>query len=153
TAQTARDAAESSDSSVASPAKPTTRQALLVARRTRGQRLWRAGIVVIVLTMFLLAALLLPSGNRDAVLSRLMPPTPTTTPVPQPSDDAFLWEHTVPWGQLLIDGKPGPIVSGAPLEQDGQRFPQDVAFYLGRGPHLLEYHADGFPTLRCTVTV
>jgi hypothetical protein len=59
----------------------------------------------------------------------------------------------VPWGQLLIDGKPGPIVSGAPQEQEVQRFPEDVTFHLGRGPHTLEYHADGFPTLRCTVSV
>ena len=73
--------------------------------------------------------------------------------MPQPGDNAFLWEHSVPWGQLVIDGKPGPNVSGAALAQEGQRFPEDVTFHLGRGPHTLEYYADGFPTLQCTVSV
>jgi hypothetical protein len=151
--QNGDDASVSPDSHSASAASPHVRQVSVVARHTRAQRFWRTGSIVAILTAFLLAALLLPSGNREAVLSRLTPPTPTTTPIPQPSDDAFLWEHSVPWGQLLIDGKPGPIVSGAPVAQDTQRFPEDVAFYLGRGPHTLEYHADGFPTLQCTVTV
>jgi hypothetical protein len=150
--QTTGDAIAPSDSNSAHPATPPTRQVSL-APRTRAQRVWRTGSIVAILTAFLLTALLLPSGNREAVLSRLTPPTPTTTPVPQPSDDAFLWEHSVPWGQLLIDGKPGPIVSGSALGQEGKRFPEEVAFYLGRGPHTIEYHADGFPTVRCRVTV
>jgi hypothetical protein len=150
-AQNANDAAVAPDS--LSAATSPARRVSVVARHTRAQRFWRMGSTIAILTTFLLAALLLPSGNRDAALSLITPPTPTTTPVPQPSDDAFLWEHTVPWGQLLIDGKSGPIVSGAPVAQNAQRFPEDVAFHLGRGPHTLEYHADGFPTVRCRVTV
>jgi hypothetical protein len=152
-AQNAGDASAPSDSSSARPSKRPARQVSLAAQRTRAQRLLRMGCIIIVLTAFILIALLLPSGNRDALVNRLIPPIPSPTALPQPGDDAFLWEHSVPWGQLLIDGRPGPIVSGAALAQEGQRPPEDVTFHLRRGQHTLEYHADGFPTLRCTVSV
>jgi hypothetical protein len=59
----------------------------------------------------------------------------------------------VPWGQLVIDGKPGPDVRGSAIKQDAQGAPQGAAFHLARGRHTLEYRADPFPTLACRVSV
>jgi hypothetical protein len=132
---------------------PTAHYISMATRLPHHQRFFRAGSVVTILALLLVFILLVPTSSRDAFLHVLIPPTPAPTAVPQPGDNAFLWEHSVPWGQLLIDGKPGPNVSGSAGAQEGQRFPEDVTFHLGRGRHTLEYHADEFPTLRCTVSV
>jgi hypothetical protein len=81
------------------------------------------------------------------------PPTPVPTATPQAGDDAFLWEHSVPWGQLVIDGKPGPDVRGSAVQGDAQGFPQGAAFHLARGRHALEYRASPFRSLVCRVSV
>jgi hypothetical protein len=112
-----------------------------------------AGSALLVLTLLLCGVFLLPSGNRAAVLRALTPPTPSPTAPPQAGDDAFLWEHSVPWGQLLIDSKPGPDVGGPAFQQDAQGAPHVVLFHLARGRHSLEYHASPFHPLACRVSV
>jgi hypothetical protein len=111
------------------------------------------GSAVLLLALLLCAVLLAPTGNRDAVLHLLTPPTPFPAATPLLGDDAFLWEHSVPWGQLFVDGAPGPDVRGSAITQDAQGPPQGAAFRLARGPHLLEYRAAPFPTLVCRVSV
>ena len=97
------------------------RRISLAARRPHSQRLLRAGSAITLLAILVAAILLLPTGNRDAFLRLVTPPTPLPTATPQAGDDAFLWEHAVPWGRLFIDGKPGPNVQrvgGAPERVD-----------------------------------
>ena len=72
--------------------------------------------------------LIAPSPYRHAVprpdrKSRIAPHAlsfPTAAPMApiQSGNDTFLWEHAVPWGRLLIDGKPGPALVGAGLSDD-----------------------------------
>jgi hypothetical protein len=130
---------------------PPARRISLAARRPQAQRLLRAGSAITLLAVLITAVLLLPTSNREAFL-RLVTPPPFPTATPQPGNDAFLWEHTVPWGQLFIDGKPGPDVSGSAVRQsDG--LPEGAVFHLARGHHTIEYRAAPFPTLKCVLTV
>jgi hypothetical protein len=135
-----------------SPA-PVAQRLSLSARLPRPQRLLRAGSVVALLILLVCAVLLIPTSNRDAVLHLLTPPTAVPTAIPRAGDDAFLWEHSVPWGQLFIDGKPGPDVRGSAEQFDAQGFPDGALFHLLRGRHFLEYRAYPFPTLACRVSV
>ncbi|HEY7092122.1 MAG TPA: hypothetical protein VH393_03025 [Ktedonobacterales bacterium] len=135
-----------------SPDAPPIRRISLAARRTRMQRLLRAGAAITLLAVLVAAILLLPTGNRDAFLGLVTPPTPFPTETPQPGNDGFLWEHTVPWGQLFIDGKPGPDVSGSAVRQSAG-LPEGAVFHLARGHHTIEYRAAPFPTLKCVLTV
>jgi hypothetical protein len=131
---------------------PPTHRVSLAARRPQMQRLLRAAAAATLLAVLVAAILLLPSGNRDAFLGLVTPPTPFPTNTPQPGNDAFLWERSVPWGQLIIDGKPGPDVRGSAVRQsDG--LPEAAVFHLARGRHTLEYRAAPFPTLKCVLTV
>jgi hypothetical protein len=68
-------------------------------------------------------------------------------------DDAFLWEYSVPWGELLIDGRTGPDVRGASLDANSTGIPVAAPFHLTRGRHNLQYRAPPFPTLTCVVSV
>jgi hypothetical protein len=123
------------------------------SRRTLTQRLLRAGSLLVLLSVLVSAFLLVLAGNRPTILSLLAHPTPTATAIPRSGDDTFLWEHSVPWGRLLIDGQPGPDVGGSALHQDAEGVPRGAAFHLARGRHTLEYRAAPFPTLRCTLSV
>lgn len=64
-------------------------------------------------------------------------PTSTGTPA-----NAFAAVHGVPWGALTISGQ-----RMAPDETVGGYF------QLAPGPHVVEYQAADFPTLRCVVSV
>jgi hypothetical protein len=151
-------AANGSDDDPSQPTIPesgslqTTHRLSLAARRPRRQQVLRAVAALGLLTVLLSALFLIPIGNRAAVLRLLIPPTPSPTVPLQPGDDAFLWMHSVPWGQLLIDGKPGPDVRGS-VAQQGDETPQGAVFYLERGPHTLTYRASPFPLLSCRVSV
>jgi hypothetical protein len=135
-----------------SPA-PMTQRVSLTMRLPRQLRFLRAGSVVALLVLLLCAVLLLPAGNRDTVLRLLTPPTPFPTATPLAGNDAFLWQHSVPWGQLFVDGRPGPDVRGSAIQQDAQGAPYSAAFHLARGRHTLEYRAYPFPTMACQASV
>jgi hypothetical protein len=125
-------------------AAPQARRAVLGSRRTSALRLVRASSVSALLLLFIAAILFVPSSNRDALVRLVIPPNPSLTTLPVGGADQFLWEHSVPWGRLLIDGAPGPAVSAAP---------GGGGFRLAHGRHTLEYTAAYFPTLRCAVSV
>jgi hypothetical protein len=129
------------------------RRIALAARRPYAQRLLRAGSALALLAVLITAILLIPTANRDTFLRLVTPPTPFPSATPQPGDDAFLWEHSVPWGQLFLDGKPGPDVSGSSARQSAEGIWHGVAFRLPRGRHTLEYRAAPFPTLTCVLSI
>lgn len=118
-------------------------------------RMLRAGAVTTAVLLTLVVLLLVPSGTRSGVFQLLAVPTATPTAVLVPDGDLFLWEHTVPWGTLLIDGRLGPDVRGPSVSFD-QQSAQGLrigGFHLPRGRHTLDYRAALFPTLHCTVSV
>ncbi|HEX8034152.1 MAG TPA: hypothetical protein VF510_09905, partial [Ktedonobacterales bacterium] len=109
------------------PASDTDRASTSIASRSvrgvapqqRG-RVLRASAVTAVVLLALAVLLLAPSATRAGVLQLLAVPTATPTEVLVPGGDLFLWEHTVPWGSLLIDGRQGPDVRGPSVSFDQQ---------------------------------
>jgi hypothetical protein len=132
---------------------PPARRISLAARRPHAQRLLRAAAAITLLAVLVTAILLIPTVNHDAFLRLVTPPTPLPTATPLGGDDAFLWEHSVPWGQLFVDGKPGPDVSGSAVRQSAEGMWLAAGFHLPRGRHTLEYRAAPFPTLICVLNV
>jgi hypothetical protein len=119
------------------------------------------GIVVPVLLALALVLSLTPGGwaSLHGLLVRTFGPaasatTPTVPGTPlDPNADRFLYEHTVPWGTLTVDGKPGPDVRTLGQLTTSSTPPPLPSFRLPRGQHRLVYQAALFPTLRCTVSV
>src|SRR5262249_47024552 len=101
--------------------------------------------------------LLLPNpATQAALVGFLHFETPTPTPPLSVGGNPFLWEHSVPWGILLVDGRSWPDVRTSVIRFDETGEPvadPPYTFALPRGRHTLEYHAAPFPTLRCTVSV
>lgn len=122
-------------------------------RRCERMRVLRAGAVTVAIVSVFTAILLVPAGTRSAVFQLLGGPTATPTPTLLPEGDLFLWEHTVPWGTLLIDGRQGPDIRGPSAEYNQQGDIQAAGFHLARGKHTLDYRAALFPTLHCTISV
>jgi hypothetical protein len=153
--QDAEDAPSLNSSARAPTTAPTTapRRNTIMARRSGRQRLIQAASALTLLTLLVSAILLLPVDNRTALLGAVIPPTPSPTATPAPGYDTFLWEHSVPWGELLIDTHPGPDVSGSATRRDADGLPQGIVFRLPPGRHTLTYRALPFPTLTCTLSV
>jgi hypothetical protein len=101
------------------------------------------------LSMLVLIAL----DTRASVSGFFMPPIPLSTMPPSGGIDNFVWEHTAPWGHLLIDGQAGPDVGGSALSTGFAGLPQIKGFRLSHGLHTIEYRTELFPTLRCTLSV
>ncbi|MGZ6320677.1 MAG: hypothetical protein ACXWQR_15450 [Ktedonobacterales bacterium] len=143
----AHEANHVSTSTVATPAGGTPLR--------QRKRTLRAGAVTAATLVTLIAVLLVPSGTRSGVLQLLAVATATPTEVVVPGGDLFIWEHTVLWGTLLIDGRQGPDVRGPSVsfDQQGAQGPQIAGFHLSRGRHTLDYRAALFPALHCTVSV
>jgi hypothetical protein len=139
---TALPAAKSEDS-VGSPMPPR-----LTARR----RVLRAlGIGATVLLVLALALPVLSNASVD-LRTLLHIPTPTPTPILSPTNYEFYWVDGVPWGELQVDGRPGPDVH-QPLGRTAAGLPVLPSFTLPRGRHTLRYVAALFPPLTCTVSV
>jgi hypothetical protein len=138
---------------------PTVSQSAPDPSARRRTRIQRALVLTSIVVLLGLAASLfaLTRATTRADLSHLLDrltPQPTPAPTYSPSgEDAFLWEHTVPWGQLRIDGKAGPDVRGWALQGYAFDDPHGSAFHLPLGHHALDYRAAPFPTLTCTVSV
>jgi hypothetical protein len=134
--------------------RPQERVSSTAAPPRTPRRRWLIVTSLLVLLAALLSALLFaPPDNRATIVGLLTRPTAGPTPVLEVGDDAFLWEHTVPWGSLLIDGRPGPDVGGAALQMDIRGTLVGAPFHLSRGRHTLQYRAAPFPTLTCTLSV
>ncbi|HEV8193679.1 MAG TPA: hypothetical protein VGP82_19670 [Ktedonobacterales bacterium] len=117
------------------------------------QRVLRAGCLAAIVLFALLALLSVPASNRESLTSLLRSPTPTPTALLVPGYDRFGWEHTVPWGKLIIDGHAGPDVRRTGVIGDVDSQPRASSFRLSHGVHIVEFQAELFPTLRCKVSV
>lgn len=144
------------------PASDTNRTSTTIASRSVSgvspqlrNRVLRVSAVTAAILLTLVALLLVPSGPRSGVLQLLAVPTATPTGVLLPDGDLFIWEHTVPWGTLLIDGRQGPDIRGPSVsfDQQGSQGLQVAGFHLPHGRHTLDYRAALFPALHCTVSV
>jgi hypothetical protein len=116
------------------------------------ERLLRTSAILGVLLLALAVLVAVTPGAHSAVVGAVLGPTPTATTVLVDGRDRFAVEDQVPWGTLLIDGHPGPtLIPG--LQTSNTGLPQVMTFGLARGRHQLEYRADPFPVLRCTLSV
>jgi hypothetical protein len=104
-----------------------------------------------VLLVLALALRVLSSSGLD-LRTMLHVPIPTSTTTLSPSDRVFYWADAVPWGELWVDGHPGPNLH-QPLGHSGTGVPVHPAFTLPRGRHSLRYVAEVFPPLTCSVHV
>ncbi len=124
----------------------------LLPRVTSRRRVLRAlGIGAMVLLVLALAFPVLANASID-LRTLLHIPTPTPTTTLSPSTYQFSWVDGVPWGELQVDGRPGPDVH-QPLGQTAEGLPVLPSFTLPRGRHTLRYVAELFPPLTCTVSV
>jgi hypothetical protein len=114
----------------------------------------RAGGIVGVLLLALAMVVVLTPGTRAVVVGLVVGPTPMATVPLADGNDHFAVENQLPWGTLQIDGQPGPALVPAPSSvPNPTSVPQLITFALARGRHHLEYQADPFPPLRCTLSV
>jgi len=135
-----------------STAAPTQVRSPLATRLGPRERLLRASAILGVLLLALALLVAVTPGARSAVVGAVLGPTPTATTALLDGNDRFAVEDQVPWGTLLIDGHPGPtLIPG--LQASNTGLPQLMTFGLARGRHQLEYRADPFPMLRCTLSV
>jgi hypothetical protein len=97
-------------------------------------------------TVVLALALALPVLSNASVDLRtlLHIPTPTPTPILSPANYEFSWVDGVPWGELQVDGRPGPDLH-QPLRRTAEGRPVLPSFTLSRGRHTLRYVAEFFP--------
>jgi hypothetical protein len=126
------------------------------AQRLRPRvRLLRAGGILGVLLLAVTVLVVVTPGAPSALIGIVRGPTPSAPPIPTlalKGYDALAVEDQVPWGTLLIDGHPGPSL--APAQPVTSRsLPALPTFSLSRGSHQLEYRADPFPPLHCTLSV
>jgi hypothetical protein len=116
----------------------------LQPRLTSQQRARRLAAALGVIAVALLLLLGSFSSVRDAARGLIASFVPTPTPTLGPGDDLFYFLPNVPSGTVLLDGHPlahpPTLDTGHPLR-------------LKRGRHQLEWRADLFEPLRCTLSV
>ncbi len=126
------------------PTAPGARRPLPLNR----PRLISAAVLVVLL---LITAVVLGSdpGTAAALSAVVRLPFTTHTTPPDPStsgEGSFVALDGVPWGTLLLDGRPDPRANTHLYIYQG-------SVTLPPGQHILEYRAAPFSTLRCVVTV
>jgi len=115
-------------------------EAIVRGRRPPAQR-WLTGLLAaacVLLTVGGLIVVTVPSA--PATLGELLHGTPTPTATIALGGNLVFYVHSAPWGQLTIDGTPMSLP--AALSES----------FLGRGRHMLDYHADPFPALHCRIS-
>lgn len=118
----------------------------------RGQR--RRQLSVAVTGLVLICALLLAfvgvPGFGANVRQALRKTAPTPSLVGAIGGDIIYFEHGLPWGTLLLDGR---AVTNVDSEQPYTGFEQlYTSLHIPQGRHLLTYTASPFPTLRCWIS-
>ncbi len=119
----------------------------------RRQRRRRLGVIV---TMLALVAVLVVSfvgvpGFGATMQQALHLPTPAPSPTLALAGDIVYFEHGLPWGRLLMDGKP---VTNVESEQPYTGFEQlYTSLRIPYGRHQLAYSAPPFPTVQCRISV
>jgi hypothetical protein len=119
----------------------------------RRQRRRRLGVIVTMLALVavLVAAFVSVPGFGATMQQALHLPTPAPSPTLALAGDIVYFEHGLPWGKLLMDGK---LVTNVESEQPYTGFEQlYTSLRIPHGRHQLEYSAPPFPTLTCWISV
>lgn len=134
-----------------SPPDTGSARSPLAPRLTRRGRMLRAAGACAAVA---LALLLLISGDPRAAraLASILPTPPEATPPPPApfAANVILFEHAVPWGTLRLDHRPGPDLPIPPFVGPTPHYP---TFALSPGRHILEYTAEHFVGLTCTISM
>jgi hypothetical protein len=118
----------------------------------RNRRRLRVGALLVTLLLVGMGLAMASPEARSALVGLVVAPTTTATPSLAGGQDRIAVENQLPWGTLLVDGRPGPAL--APLQPGTATSPPRLpTLGLSRGRHILEYRADPFPVLRCTLSV
>jgi hypothetical protein len=119
----------------------------------RRQRRRRLGAIVTMLALVavLVAAFVSVPGFGATMRQAIHLPTPAPSPTLALAGDIVYFEHGLPWGRLLIDGKP---VTDVESEQPYTGFEQlYTSLRIPSGRHQLEYSAPPFPAVTCRISV
>lgn len=122
-------------------------------RDERRQRKRRLGVIVAMLALIgvLVVSFVSVPGFGATMQQALHLPTPAPSPTLALAGDIVYFEHGLPWGRLLMDGKP---VTDVESEQPYTGFEQlYTSLHIPRGRHQLEYSAPPFPALTCWISV
>lgn len=126
------------------PGRWGARTPLFAPRLTTRGRTRRAAAMVMIVFLALLLVLAGSPGLRAGAATLAASWLPTPVPTLAPGDDRFYLVPNVPWGAILLDGKP---LAHIPLVGDGH------PLQLARGRHQFEWRATPFMPLRCQITV
>lgn len=128
----------------------THRTAPAMVRRSPLSRARLVSAAALVVVLLITAVVFGSDPSTVSALSAFirLPFTTHTAPanLMNAGEGSFLALDGVPWGTLLLDGKPDPRANTHLDIYQG-------TFTLAPGRHTLEYRAEPFPTLRCVVTV
>lgn len=119
----------------------------------RRQRRRRLGAIVTALALVsvLVAAFVSVPGFGATMKQALHLPSPAPSPTLALAGDIVYFEHGLPWGRLLMDGK---LVTNVESEQPYTGFEQlYTSLHIPAGRHQLEYSAPPFPALTCRISV
>ena len=118
-------------------------------RQQRRRRL-NAAVIALVLVCALLLAFVSVPGFGATLHQALHLPSPAPSPTLPLGGDIVYFEHGLPWGSLLMDGK---SVTNVDTEQPYTGFEQlYTSLHIPPGRHALTYAATPFPTLRCWIS-
>lgn len=115
--------------------------------QTRLTALGRTRRAVTLIAIVMLALLLLLAGSpglRDGTIQLVSDWLPAPAPALSAASDRYYLVPSVPWGTVLLDGRP---LARIPLAGAGH------SLRLSRGQHVFEWHAAPFMPLRCQVSV
>jgi hypothetical protein len=121
-----------------------------IGERRQRRRQMGAVVTSLVLVFALVIAFMAVPGFGASVRQALHLATPSPAPAFALGGDIVYFEHGLPWGTLLLDGK---VVTNVDTEQPYTGFEQlYTSLHIPRGRHLLEYRASPFPALRCWIS-
>ena len=125
----------SSSSNNSSPLAPR-----FTLRQRRRQLI--ATVAIVGLLLFVLLSSYSPTRNQ--LIQALIPSSPTTNALDEPSSNFFYFDAEPIWGQLFIDGK---LIAHPP------RNPNEAPLQLSQGHHMIRWQAQPFVTQLCGVSV
>jgi hypothetical protein len=134
------------------PERPAPNLVPFAPRLSPRARVVRAGGILGVLLLAVAVLVAVTPAARSAVVGFVFGPTPTATASLDLGRDRIAVENQVPWGTLTIDGRPKPQIVPSQVGTISN-LPQLQSFRVARGRHHVEYRADPFPPLQCTLSV
>lgn len=118
--------------------------------RQHRRRQFGAIVTALVLVCALILAFVRVPGFGASVRQGLHVQPTAPSSIDGIGGDIVYFEHGLPWGSLLMDGKP---VTNVETEQPYTGFEQlFTSLHIPHGRHMLIYTAAPFPTLRCWIS-